>query len=578
MANADSTMTTMPYNKYITSLHDFVWDMKDETITFKNESGGRGDFISIHPDKDSLYFQGDTAFYDLKTNELKIGGVDLIQTCDAFIYTEDGNVEISKGGVMDTLMNAKIIANTTNKYHVINRATVNLMGKKDYRATGFYEYNIGNREQEIEFANIIGTRVGKGKRSEKKTVTRADGEVTELDTFYIDHKTEFRGKINLNAESKNLSFNGFARFDAPNIPSREWFSVKFEGDKNDLAITYEKPKNYEGDPLRTGIFLSKSSAKMYPSIMMPLFLRKDRVIMEARGDKTGIFKYDKKKDQFNFGDSLKMAANTVYGNKLSYSNKSGKIISEGKINIGSGLDYLEIKAAGKLETQFPEEIVQMDGFSEPGITEMDFTLMVGVDVIIPEKLLKIIASDLQSSSFDAQIVDYFKDSEYYEMALREFIPNDKEYGTAVNKMKNTGLDLPGKYDQFEFFFSNLKMNWNSEYQSFISTNQKFGLSSINGEVVNRMVEGYVEFKMPTNQDDRVYIYLKSPSEYYYFFGYKQGILSATSNNEKFNEALLNLKKKETTIKMDDGEFYEIAPVNQGTAQMFVNRIRAAKGQ
>jgi hypothetical protein len=101
---------------------------------------------------------------------------------------------------------------------------------------------------------------------------------------------------------------------------------------------------------------------------------------------------------------------------------------------------------------------------------------------------------------------------------------------------------------------------------------------VDGEVINRMVEGYVEFKMPTNEDDRLYIYLKSPSEYYYFFGYKQGILSATSNNEKFNEALLGLKKKETTIKMDDGQFYEIAPVNQGTAQMFVNRIRAAKNQ
>ncbi len=578
IANSDSTVTTMPYNKYITSLNDFVWDMKEETITFKNESGEKGDFVSIHPAKDSLAFEGETAFYDLKTNELKIGGVEVIQTCDAFIYTDDGKVEISKGGMMDTLHNAKIIANTENKYHVINRSTVNLMGKKDYRAKGFYEYNIGNREQEIEFANIIGTRVGKGKRSEKKTVTRADGEVTEQDSFYIDLKTEFRGKIRLSAESKNLTFDGFARLDAPNMPSKHWFSVHFDGDKKDLAITYDKPKNYQGDPLRTGIFLSKSSAKMYPSIMMPLYLRKDRVIMEAKGDKTGIFKYDKKKDQFNFGDSTKMVSNTVYGNKLSYSNKNGKINAEGKINIGSGLDYIKVKAAGKVETTFPDSTVQLDGFSEPGNTEMKFTIMAGIDAVIPEKLLKIIASDLQSSSFDASIVDYYKDPEYYEMALREFVPNEKDYNSAVTKMKGLGLDLPGKYDGFEFFFSNLKMDWNSEYQSFISSGKKLGLGSINGEPINRQIEGYVEFKMPTNEDDRVYIYLKSPSEYYYFFGYKQGIMSATSNNEKFNEALLNLKKKETTIKMDDGEFYEIAPVNQGTAQMFVNRIRAAKDQ
>ena len=577
-ANSDQTSTTMPYNKYITSLSDFTWDMKEETITFKNESGRKGNFVSIHPDKDSLDFKGETAFYDLKTNELKISGVEMIQTCDAFILTEDGNVEISKGGYMDTLYNATIIADTVNKYHFINRATVNLIGKKDYRATGFYEYNIGNREQEIEFANIIGTRVGKGKRSEKKTVTRADGEVTEKDSFYIDHKTEYRGKINLNAESKNLSFKGFARLDAPNMPSRHWFSVQFEGDKNDLAITYDTPKNYQGDPLRTGIFLSKSSAKMYPSIMMPLFLRKDRVIMEAKGDKTGIYKYDRKNDQFNFGDSTKMVSNPNYGNTLTYYNKNGKIKAEGKINIGSGLDYISVQAAGRVETSFPDSTINMDGYFEPGNTKMKFTIMAGIDAIIPEKLLKIIASDIQSSSFDANIVDYLKEPEFYEMTLHEFIPNEKDYNAAVNKMKTTGLDLPGKYDNFEIFFSNLKMIWNAEYQSFISTDKKLGLGSINGEVINRVIEGYVEFKMPTNEDDRVYIYLKSPSEYYYFFGYKQGILSATSNNEKFNEALLNLKKKESTIKMEDGEFYEIAPVNQGTAQMFVNRILAARAQ
>jgi hypothetical protein len=362
------------------------------------------------------------------------------------------------------------------------------------------------------------------------------------------------------------------------MPSKHWFSVNFEGDKNDLAITYNTPKNYEGDPLRTGIFLSTSSAKMYPSIMMPLYLRKDRVIMETKGDKTGIFKYDKKNDQFNFGDSTRMTANTVYGNKLSYSNKTGKILSEGKINIGSGLNYISVTAAGKVETAFPESVIEMDGFSEPGITNMDFTIMAGIDAIIPDKLLKIMADDLQASSFDALVVDYLKDQEYYEMALREFIPDEKEYAGAVNKMKNTGLDLPGKFDNFEIFFSNLKMNWNSEYQSFVSTDQKLGLGSVNGEVINRMVEGYVEFKMPTNDDDRLYIYIKSPSGYYYFFGYKQGIMSTTSNNEKFNEALLSLKKKETTIKMEDGEFYEIAPVNEGTAQMFVSRIRAAKGE
>ncbi len=576
-ANADDVETVMPFNQYQTSLNEFVWDMEKETVTFKNDKGQKGAFTSIHPDQDSLIFEGETAFYDLKTNELKIGGVEVIPTCDALVYVDSGRVDIGKNAKMATLENARIVANTENKYHVINRATVDIMGKKDYRAKGFYEYNIGDRKQEIEFANIIGTRVGKGKRSEKKTVTRANGEVKNDDNFYIDVKTEYRGEITLNAESKNLQFKGYARLEAENMPGREWFSVSFEGDKNDLAILYKVPKNYQGDPLRTGIYLSKTSAKMYPSVMMSLYTRKDRVIMDARGaNEVGIFKYDRKKEQFNFGDSLRIVDETIRGNQLTFDNKSGEITAEGKLNVGSGLDYIDITAAGRIKTRFPESAIETDGFREPGETTMDCNIMAGIDMIIPDKLLKIMTTDIQSSSFDAQVVDYLKDSEYYERALSEFITNEKDYKSAVNKMKSSGLDLPGKYDPYEFFFSNLEMKWNAEYQSFVSAKNKVAVASVNGEVINRMLDCYIEFKMPTNEDDRVYIYIKSPSEFYYFFGYKQGVLSCVSNNEKFNEAVLSLKKKEASIKMDDGEFYEIAPVNPGSAQMFVNRVREAR--
>ncbi len=578
-ANAEEVVTTMPFNQYQTSLNEYVWDMKNEKVTFKNDKGDFGSFTSIHPDQDSLIFEGKTAIYDLKTSELQIGGAEVIQTCDAFVYLDEANqnLGISKGAKMTTLENAKIIANTENKYHVINRATVNILGKKDYRAKGFYEYNIGTKEQEIEFADIVGTRVGKGKKSEKKTATRAAGEVKEEDNFFIDHKTEYRGKISLNAESKNLQFDGHARLDVPNMARRQWFSVKFEGDKNDLAIQYKVPKNYYGDPLRTGIFVSKTSAKMYPSVMMPLYVRKDRPIFEARGDnEIGIFKYNQKDDRFVFGDSLLMMNGTLKGNELIYANTNGKITAEGKMTIGSGLDYISVQAAGRLETSFPPEAPEPSDFPEPGDTKTSFELMAGVDAIIPEKLLKIMATDIQSSSFDARVVDYLKDESLYKKALSEFIPPGKDFDSALNKMKNIGLDLPSKYDKFEFFFSYLPMEWNPELQSLISSKEKVGVGSINGEVINRMLDCYVEFKMPTNEDDRVYIYIKSPSENYYFFGYKQGILNCVSNNEKFNAAVADLKKKEKIFKMEDGEFYEIAPVNQGSAQMFVNRIRSAK--
>ncbi|MEM9921234.1 MAG: hypothetical protein AAF990_24245 [Bacteroidota bacterium] len=568
-ANSSELSTTMPYNEYQTSMNEFIWNMKEEHITFLTEEGKYGSFRSIHPDQDSLTFQGKSAFYDLTTNLLQIGGVPVINTCDAYIYTKDGNVEIQKGAVMTTLDSVRIVADTANKYHVINRATVNIYGKKHYKAKGYYEYNIGDKKQEIVFNDIIGTRVGKGKRSEKKTVTRATGEAKPEDKFYIDHKTEFRGKIQLNAENKKLDFDGFARMDAPMLPAREWFSVKFKGDKKDLAITFDQPKNYRSDPLRNGLFLSKATAKMYPRIMQPLNLRKDRPILETKG----LFKYNKVRDEFILGDSLKIVDNVRQGNQMTFSNKTGKINLEGKFNIGSGLNYVSITAAGAAKTAYSDTTsTNLDDAKFDVLADM----MAGVELIIPDKLMKIMMTDIKSSSFDAKVIDYTKNQQFYEKALSELIPSVKDYNKTVEGMINLGLDLPSKHDPYTIFFSNLPMKWDPEYQSFVSAKTKVGVGSINGEPVNRWLTSYVEFKMPSNEDDRLYVYIKSPSDYYYFFGYKQGVLNVVSNNTVFNEAVESLKKKEKVRKMKDGEFYEIALVEPGSAQMFLNRIRAAQ--
>ncbi len=94
-ANADTVETILPYNTYITSLNEFDWDMQNQTITFKADENGKGSFRSINPDQDSLRFFGKTAFYDLKTYELLLGGVTHIETADATVYPEKDSLQIN---------------------------------------------------------------------------------------------------------------------------------------------------------------------------------------------------------------------------------------------------------------------------------------------------------------------------------------------------------------------------------------------------------------------------------------------------------------------------------------------------
>ena len=91
-----------------------------------------------------------------------------------------------------------------------------------------------------------------------------------------------------------------------------------------------------------------------------------------------------------------------------------------------------------------------------------------------------------------------------------------------------------------------------------------------------MLTSYVEFKMPANEDDRFYIYIKSPNDNYYFFGYKQGILSMVSNNSTFTQILDGMKEKDRTVKLPNGNTIEIQPTTHSTAMSFVKRVQAAQ--
>ncbi len=578
-ANDEFLVTALPYNRYETSMNEFTWDMKEEKINFKSDAHKLGSFLSVHPDQDSLRFQGKSALYDLKTSELQIKGVPYIISADAIIYPDSGYVEVQSGGIMKVLDNARIVCDTVNRNHVINRATVQIQGRRYYRARGFYEYNIGDRQQEIEFTDIVGQPLGKGKMSERIPVTKATGEVTPDDNFYIDTKTEFRGTISLSAETKNLSFNGFARLDAPKLPMRTWFSVRSEGDKSNLAIRYDTPKSEEGEPLETGLYLSKETARVYPRVMMPLHFRKDRPILPAKG----VFRYDKVKDQFVFGDTAKILTNSMRGNVLQFKNADGSIEVEGKFNIGSGLKYITTDAAGFAKTAFPP-VVDMEMVSdtaslvapqeEPAMP-VTAELMLGVKFSVPDQLLKIIATDIESSSFGGSIVTYLTDVNFYRRAASELFPANSDVESAIIGMASSGyLDIPKKHNPYTFLFSRMKMKWEPDYQSFVTTDSKVGITSINGESVHKMVTVHLECRMPSNEDDRLYIYIKTPSELYYFFGYKQGIMSITSNNPNFMDALGKMKAKDLIQKMPDGETYEIQAVETSDAQLFLRRIQA----
>jgi hypothetical protein len=569
-ANSEEANTSLPLDQYVTSMNEFNWNMKEQTITFKSDEKKPGTFISTDKEQDSLSFAGKTAFYDMKSNELRIGGVDSLKSADAYIFPDSSKVEILPGGKMQKFENARIVADTANKYHTINRATVEIGGKKFYKATGFYEYNLPNgKKQEIFFDNIIGERRGPGTPRTKNVLTTAEGQTPDTSEFRIDDKTLFKGKIILEAKKTNLRFDGFAKLDADTVVSSSWFRIDADVDKKNPVIKIKNTKDEEGNPLIAGFYLSKDFGYMYPRILAPAYARVDRPIMDCEG----YFKYDNKNDRFIFGDSAKLYGASLRGAKLSFENKLRTATAEGPINLGQGLKHMKVKSAGRLKSDY-NTYTDSTGYQVSG------ELMSGIEMIIPKALMDIMVADVKAASFDAPAAIYTSQTPFYQAAISEFISNEKDRTEAMTQLQSNIIDLPRKENKFAFVLGRHTVKWNAEYQSLITMEDKVPVISIGDVSMSRTMTVFAEYKMPAGLDDRFYLYIKPSPDLWYFFGYQPtegaAVLNVVSSSVRFNDALAGMKAKDTQIKMPGGEVYEIVPVNPSMAEAFLNRVRTGR--
>lgn len=554
-SNSISISTEMPYNQYKTSMDEFKWDMEERVIDFKTKNG-QAEFLSIHPKQDSLRFTGTSANYNLTESVLRIEGVSFIQSADAYIYPSGEQVVIQPKADMDLLENATIIADTVNRYHTINKANVKVLGKENYKATGgFYEYNVDTIVQEIKFDRIDIVRTRKGPKRGKLT-TVGEGRVAMSDNFYLDKKIFFQGTARLKADRKELEFDGFAKFLSPVVGDSSWFSIDNDIDRKDVVLQYDKPKNLIGDRVYTGIYIKRDTGLIYPRILTPKYSRRDRPIFETQG----FIKYLADGDRFLMGDSLKVLANGKRGNLIVLDRLTGRLDFEGKYTLASELPYVKVDAAGT---------GSVSGIADEDV-QIKMDMMLGIDFVIPDKLINYLIRDLDVNSFDLAFATY--DKNHVRKGLAEFITDDKKLEKIYKEIEDYDrVTWPKGYDDYTFLFGNVSMNWNPTRYSMVSK-KGISLSYINGYALHKKVEAYVEVRMSRSRDE-FNIYIKSPSGNFYYFNYQNRVLSVVSSNPDFNDAVLGMKKKEMQFKMKDGEFYEIKPTGVNAAKFFLQRIR-----
>lgn len=554
-SNSNAINTEMPYTQYKTSMNEFEWDMDKKEISFLS-TNNNAVFVSTNEQQFGLSFSGEKANYNLETNLLKIEGVPEIKIADALIIPDDGLVEIEANAAMKPLEKVTIIADTLNRFHIIRDAQVFVRSKKSYQGNnGTYEYNVGDKKQEILFKSII-----VGNEKDNPLVTKATGTLAEGDKFIIDKKVGFKGVADLDARYKALNFNGFAKIETDKLLGAEWFSINSRIDKDRVLIPYNKPRNELGKKLEVGIRIEYDSTEIYPLVMTAPKSQRDIQVFDA----VGVMKPDNVANVFYFGDSSKVLDNSQRGNMVTFRNLDGKVTTEGTYTLGKKMNGLAIKVAGQSVSYYDQNEILMD-------------LMVGVGFPIPDKLMSIMVRDLETNSFDAPEVDYKKD--YVANALAEFVLSDKDLAKSNKDLTEfERLSLPkGVTGEFKFIFGHVPMVWNSEVQSFLSKGSTLGLSYINGSAINKQTKAHLEFRT-TRQADEMNIYIESAGGNYYYFNYRitegKGIVSIFSNNTSFMSAFTAMKKKETQFKTKDIDV-TVSATGAGAVTYFLRRAALA---
>lgn len=561
VAQESDLATDLPYNSYQTSLDEFHWDMKTDHIYMDTEKGKSGFFLATEQAQDSLIFLGEKADYDLNTGLLIIDGVDHIRVADAFVYPKDEHVEIEEASHMRTLVDSKIIADTLNQNHVIQRASINVLSRNEFKADGYLEFNVEDfKEQEIKFDNVTSQQDAPG-----KFVTVGSGEVTEDAEFYLDRRTRFKGEVNLNSKSKLLRFKGYAKISSSVIATQEWFGIDSKVDKKDVSIEYETPKNPAGQPLFVGLFLDTDTMELYPTILAPKRNPNDQSIFSA----TGVLKFNNTENTYMFGDSARVLGDAEAGKLFTVSEKNAKVVASGRFDFNRGFN----------KSNLPDVLVDVVGdfsFFLNANSDFLFETSMNLDFYLPQSLRDVIVNDLQSNDdlIDKVLYASIKNEKLHQH-MKNYITDDKKFDKMWKKVEDDErLQLPNDYNH-TFFFVNNKLLWSPKTQSFITKGKRLQLGSIGGKHVGQNVKGYIEILNDPSRGDAMTFYIVSPNGDWYYFSYQNGFVKTVSSNPDYNNAASSLKSKDRRVRTANGNWIEIVIGSPGEYSSFKNKASSA---
>jgi len=533
-----------PFNKFISTLDEMEWDMYNDKLKLSGKLSEyhlpldtlndlnlidyalKGpEFISINPEQDSLRFYAGKAEYNLHDYTIDIENVRLLKVADAAIFPYENYLQIIRDGHIPTLKNARIIADTANKYHHFYDAEVNIFSKSNYSAKGYIDYVDRNEIHQPIYMNSIGVNKG---------VTTALGSLPPGEIFFLSPEYFFTGDISIVADNKDFRFIGGYQINQECL-SLEGHWIGFDNHINPNNIYFDLSRNSMSlDSTRSifGMAYSTSLGKFYPRVFQPLESSSDFVVVDA----VGRMDYDTKTSSYRVGSKERLNNGLIDDNLVELETKRCVLYADGILNLGIDNKMFKVKAAGLIK----HKVI-------PDSTYINSSLL--LDFYFDKTALKMMTDSLRLSN--NKPVDPAEG--LFPMFLKKVI------GTEASALMLTELALYGQIKKLPaalnhtLLFTDVHLRWDNKSKSYVSIG-KIGLGSVDQQAVNKYIEGYIQIEKGRSGSG-INIFLRPSKEQWYFFSYKYGILQVLSSDMAFNTYIEELKPEKRMLNPNSEEDY-----------------------
>lgn len=531
VSNGQETKVEFPVNQYICFMDRFKWYMDEGDIELESDrtaAAGSEDlqlsgsnFISTNPDQDSLSFMAPRARYDLKKHLITASDVIYIQVADALVSPDSSIVRIRKNAQLDPLENAVITANFVNKFHRIYNAKVNITAKRQYSATGDYDYvDEEQRAFKIPMHNIT---------VDSAFQTYAHGRITQEQDFQLSPAFDFHGDVHLTASTKELTFTGTTRIQhGCEGLARNWMSFTGKVDPMEVFIPVaDTLYDDTGALIGAGVYLSEVD----PYITYGTFLSRtndplDKPLIKARG----LLYYDKSRKEYMISNKDKIRKRELPGDLVSLAVDNCVIMGDGRIDHGVDLGRVKMNGVGSLR------------FETQGTKASTHEVMLA-DFYFPENALDRMAGELLAYPEQKQM-DITKT--FYEKMLRELLGLERS-DKLISELSIKG-EIKKMPDEIlkPIVFGDVKMKWNGPEQSWLSEGE-IGIASIMKKPVYRYVKGKIQLERKRS-GDLMTIFLMLDDQTWYFFQYSRNYLYAFSSDDQFNTMVSEVKEDKRKLE------------------------------